>query len=42
LLDSASDAPLHEALGKLGLTLQSGKGPVQMMVVDQVQKPGAN
>lgn len=42
LLNGASDAPLHEALGKLGLTLQSGKGPVQMMVVDQVQKPGAN
>lgn len=42
LLNGASDAPLREALGKLGLTLQSGKGPVQMMVVDQVQKPGAN
>jgi uncharacterized protein (TIGR03435 family) len=42
LLDNAGDAPLHEALGKLGLTLQIGKGPVLIMMVDQVQKPAAN
>ena len=42
LADGAGDAPLHDALGKLGLTLQSGKGPVQMMEVDQVHKPGPN
>ena len=36
-------APIFTALGEqLGIHVQSGKGPVDVMVIDQVEKPSVN
>jgi uncharacterized protein (TIGR03435 family) len=31
-----------QIIGELGLRLVSGKGPVEVLVIDAVQKPSAN
>src|SRR5262249_35132439 len=33
---------IFEALGKLGLTLERGKGPREFIVIDQIERPSSN
>jgi uncharacterized protein (TIGR03435 family) len=37
-----SDVPLFTAIQEVGLKLESAKAPVEVLVIDSVQKPSAN